>query len=504
MRARTAESYLAIDLGGSSGRVIRGSFDGGQLAVTEVHRFGNQPVEDAGRLHWDIRDLFREVSHGIAAGVATAQDTVSIGVTSWGVDFGLLDAGGRLLADPYCYRDSRLGAGLAIALEKLTWDELFASTGIQTIEINTLFQLAWMARHEPGLIRSAHRFLMIASLMDYWLTGRQAIEHTLATTSQCLDVQSRIWSANLLGRLDIPINPFPEIVQAGERSDPLSKAHARDLGLVRVPDVISTVAHDTGAAVTATPLTSRQSAFVSTGTWIMVGTEVREPVLTPRCRELNFTNEAGLEGTFQLLKNLTGLWLVQECRRAWDGSGISRSYRELFASARSAPQFTAVFDPEWQDLLAPGDMPAKILRRCDRVAAADLMDTGAVIRIVLESLALNVRRALAQLADVRGIAADSLHLSGGAVADPFFCQMIADACQLTVIAGPAEATAWGNLCVQAMSRGRLNGIAETRELIRNSALITRYEPDTGMTDMWNEHYIRLLAVAATSTYGINA
>ena len=193
-------------------------------------------------------------------------------------------------------------------------------------------------------------------------------------------------------------------MQAGERSDPLGKAQARDLGLVRVPDVISTVAHDTGAAVTATPLTSMQSAFVSTGTWIMVGAEVREPVLTSRCRELNFTNEAGLDGTFQLLKNLTGLWLVQECRRAWDGSGTSRSYRELFASARSAPQFTAVFDPEWQELLAPGDMPAKILRRCDRVAAADLMDTGAVIRIILESLALNIRRALVRLADVRGIA----------------------------------------------------------------------------------------------------
>jgi rhamnulokinase len=507
--AAASESYLAVDLGGGSGRVMRGSFDGSQMSVTEVHRFGNSPVEASGHWYWDIRRLFTSVREGLGCGLSRSPEPSGIGVTSWGVDFALLDKNGDLLSDPYSYRDPQCRAGFDAVLAEMDWDELFAATGIQAIEVNTLFQLAAVSRSRPDLIRSARRFLMIASLIDSWLTGREVIEHSLATTSQCLDVTTRTWSTQVLERIGLPLGMFPEVVQPGAASDPLLPRRARELGTSSRLEVIVTMQHDTGASVTALPIKSPLAAFASTGTWIMVGAEVAAPVLSSRCRDLNFTNEAGADGTFQLLKNLTGMWLLEECRRYWRGHGIACDYAQLAAGARASAAFRAVFDPEWGDLIAPDDpsgtaggMPDRIIRHCQGHSVPGAAETGALTRIILESIALNIRRALGWLAELRSVHADSVHICGGAVADPLLCQMIADATQLPVLAGPAEATAWGNICVQAISRGRVADLAQARELIAASVPIISYEPNITTRDRWDEHYQDFLDAAATSTYGI--
>jgi rhamnulokinase len=507
--AGSCESYLAVDLGGGSGRVIRGSFDGSQMSVAEVHRFSNSPVEVSGHWYWDIRRLFASVREGLGCGMAGSPSPASVGITSWGVDFALLDENGALLSDPYSYRDPQCKAGFDAVLAAMDWDELFAATGVQAIEVNTLFQLAAVLHSRPGLIRSARRLLMIASLIDSWLTGRQVIEHSLATTSQCLDVTTRTWSTRVLGRAGLPLEMFPEVVQPGAASDPLLPRRARELGASSQLEVIVTMQHDTGASVTALPIKSPLAAFVSTGTWIMVGAEVAAPVLSHRCRDLNFTNEAGTGGTFQLLKNLTGMWLLEECRRHWRSRGIACEYADLAAGVRAAAPFSAVFDPEWGDLVTPDDpsgtaagMPDRIIRHCRGRSVPGAAETGALTRIILESIALSIRRALDWLAELRSVHADSVHICGGAVADPLFCQMIADAAGLPVLAGPGEATAWGNICVQAITRGRVADLAQARELIAASVPIISYEPNTTIRDRWDEQYQNFLDAAATSTYGI--
>jgi rhamnulokinase len=506
--AESCESYLAVDLGGGSGRVMRGSFDGRQMSMSEVHRFGNSPVEASGHWYWDIRRLFASVREGLRRGLVGSPTPSGVGITSWGVDFALLGEDGDLLSDPYSYRDPQCKAGFDAVLAAMDWDELFAATGIQAIEVNTLFQLAAVHRSRPDLISSARRFLMIASLIDSWLTGREVIEHSLATTSQCLDVSTRAWSTPVLRRVGLPLSMFPEVVQPGAASDPLLPRQAEELGASSRLQVIVTMQHDTGASVTALPIKSPLAAFASTGTWIMVGAEVASPVLTPRCRDLNFTNEAGMGGTFQLLKNLMGMWLLEECRRHWRSRGIPCDYIGLAAGALAATPFAAVFDPDWGDLIAPDDpsctagMPDRIIRHCQGHQVPGAAETGAVTRIVLESIALSIRRALGWLAELRSGPADCVHLCGGAVAEPLFCQMIADATQLPVLAGPAEATAWGNICVQAIARRRVADLAQARELIAASVPIISYEPNTTTRDRWDEHYQRFLEAAATSTYGI--
>jgi rhamnulokinase len=466
---------LAFDLGAESGRAILGRYDGERLRLTEVHRFANGPVRAADGLHWDVQQLFEGVKRGLALCRQQHGPPASIGIDTWGVDFALLDQEGGLLSDPFHYRDGRTNGVMEEAFRRVPREEIFESTGIQFMQFNTLYQLFSMVLAGSPLLKQARTFLTIPDLFNYWLSGRALCEFTNATTTQFYDPRAGAWATSLLERLSIPTHLLPEVVPPGTVLGDLLPSVYEEAGLEAVP-VVAPACHDTGSAVAAVPATQADYAYISSGTWSLVGVEVQEPVITAKSLANNFTNEGGVGGTFRLLKNVQGLWLLQECRRIWAERGLDLSYDELVRMGEAAPPFAILIDPDDPSFLSPLDMPAAIEAFCARTDQPTPRDKGAIVRCALESLALKYRWVLERIEEMLKRPIGVIHVVGGGCRNRALCQFTADAAGRPVLAGPVEATAVGNVIVQAMALGRLSSLEEGRALVRRSFEVTLYEP----------------------------
>ena len=479
---------VALDFGAESGRVAVGTFDGDGLSVADVHRFPNLPVSLGGTLHWDFLRLFGDALAGLRR-VSAGGPVASVGVDTWGVDFGLLDERGRLLANPVHYRDARTEGMVEAATARVPRADIYRATGIQFMPINTLYQLLAMVQGGDPLLARADRLLMMGDLFAHFLCGSTAAEYTNASTSQCLDPVARDWARPLLERLGIPTHLLPEIVQPATVLGPLRSDVAADTGL-QGTRVVATASHDTASAVVGAPLAGPATAFLSSGTWSLVGLEVPAPIVTDASYAANLTNEGGVGGTIRLLRNVAGLWLVQESRRALWPAGDGPSYEELAAAAAAAPAFTAFIDPDDERFLGPGDLPARVAAFCRETGQAVPPDTGTLVRVLLESLALRYATVLGELAAAAERPIEAVHVVGGGVNNRLLCQFTADATGLPVRAGPVEATTIGNLVVQAIALGELTGVAQGRELVARSFPATTYHP---LAD-WSEPRARFAAL----------
>jgi rhamnulokinase len=467
----------AVDLGAQSGRVAVGAFDGEHLTVEEVHRFENTPVVRDGALRWDFERLYRETLDGLAA----AAPVDSVAVDSWAVDFGLVDAEGALLADPVHYRDTRRAAAVERVYERVPPRELYQRTGIQLLPINTVFELsALVAENDPALAE-AETLLLIPDLVHSRLCGSRSTELTNATTTQCFDPYAGTWARDLLGRLEIPADLFPDVVPSGT---PLGPLETGERGAPDGAAVIAVATHDTGSAVAAVPFGHHDSVFVSAGTWSLVGMEVDRPLITDATFAANLTNEGGVAGTFRLLRNVTGLWLLHESRRAWADAGHGHSFEELNELAAAAPTLRAFVDPDHESFATPGDMPARIAAFCERTGQPAPEDPGATVRCILESIALKHALTVDMLREVTGTDPVELHIVGGGARNELLCRSTAQATGLPVLAGPEEATLVGNLLVQAMALGELESLEEARAVVRASFLQTTHEPQPSAE--WDE------------------
>lgn len=469
-------AFAAVDLGAQSGRVAVGRFDGTRLVADEVHRFANLPVRTHDTLQWDMLGLYREVLDGLRAASARGERIVSVGVDSWAVDFGLVDRRGRLLGNPVHYRDARRSRAVEGVLARIPARELYERTGVQLLPINTVFELAAMAAEPDPVLGAADVLLMVPDIVHSWLCGAHTTEFTNATTTQCYDPRAGAWAVDLLERLEVPTRLLPEIVSPGTRLGPLEGAVADETRLGDA-DVVAVATHDTGSAVAAVPFRRPDSVFLSVGTWSLVGIEVDAPVITDAAFAANLTNEGGVDGTIRLLRNVTGLWLLHECRRAWAAAGHELGFGELVSLAGEAVPFQAFVDPDDPAFAEPGDMPARVREACVRTDQSEPGDPGAVVRCLLESLALKHAHTIDALVSATGVEPREIHLVGGGVHNDLLCRWTANATGLPVLAGPEEATLIGNLLVQAMALGEIGSLAEGREVVRASVEPLTFEPE---------------------------
>lgn len=459
--------YLAVDLGAESGRVMLAVLGGGAISLREIHRFANEPLGLPTGMHWNLPALFDNVVEGMRRGVATARadgvELRSVGVDTWGVDYALLDGDGEPLGLPFCYRDPRTGPAYRAALEEVGADAIYAATGIQFMELNTLYQLVADRDSDPARLEKAARLLFVPDLVHHMLCGSLAVEATIASTSQMLDPRTGDWARDLVSRLRIPTGMLGEIVPPGTRLGCLSPRIADAVGAEL--DVVAPAAHDTASAVVAVPADPATSwCFLSSGTWSLLGAEIDAPCVNDAAREASFTNEGGVEGTIRFLKNVTGLWLVQECRRAWALEGREMGYDELEALAAEAEPFRTTVDPEDGAFLAPGDMPAKIAEHARRTGQPEPRSPGEYVRCCLDSLALAYRDVLERLESVLERRFDVVHVVGGGSRNALLNRLTAEATGRRVVAGPAEATALGNALVQAMADGVVRDLADARQI----------------------------------------
>ncbi|GAA4963066.1 rhamnulokinase [Nonomuraea thailandensis] len=461
--------FAAVDLGASSGRVMLADLSDG-LSLTEAHRFPNGPVRLAGHLYWDILGLYRE----ILAGLRAAGPVSSIGVDSWAVDYALLDESGAMLGNPVHYRDDRTAGVAERVAASVGAETLYDVSGLQVLPFNTLYQL--LAERRLG---EAATMLLIPDLIGYWLTGEAGAEVTNASTTGLLDVRTREWSLPLIKQLGLPAGLFPPLRQPGEAVGGLRRDVAGEIGWSAPVRAVGS--HDTASAVAAVPATGSAFAYVSCGTWSLAGVELPGPVLTPESRAANFTNEAGIDGTVRYLRNVMGLWLLQECLRAWPGADLGG----LLKAAAAERPFAAVVNPDEPAFLPPGDMPARIAAECRRTGQRPPASPAAYVRCVLESLALGHRLAVRQAMELSGRDVEVVHLVGGGSRNELLCQFTADACGLPVVAGPGEATTFGNVLVQARAAGLVSDLGEMRALVASSQPLRRYEP-SGDRTAWDE------------------
>ena len=483
--------YLAIDLGAESGRAMLGSLDDGVLTLEELHRFSNTPVRILTGLHWDALRLFHEICHGLRiAGRERRLALDGIGVDTWGVDFGLLGADGSLLGNPRHYRDSRTNGMLDAVLKAVPRAEIFEQTGIQFMEINSLIQLQAMKSAGDPALAAARTLLMMPDLFNYWLTGVARAELTIASTSQFYNPTKKRWAAELLEKLGLPSSILAEIVAPGTLLGPLLPALADTAGLGAVP-VFATGGHDTASAVAAAPAEGRDWLYISSGTWSLMGAEIDDPVVTSRCMEMNLTNEIGAGGKVRLLKNIAGLWPLQECRRAWALAGSEFSYEELARMAASAKPFAAILDPD--AFLEPGDMPKRIAEYCKSTGQQSPEGPAEISRVILESLALRYRTVLEMIESLLGRRFGVIHILGGGSQNQVLNQFVADATGRTVVAGPTEATAAGNVLIQAIGSGAIANLEEARAVVRRSFSTRVVRPAAGVDwDGAYEKYRRLV------------
>jgi rhamnulokinase len=478
--------YLACDLGAESGRVMIGTLADGRLSLEEIHRFSNVPLKAAASLHWDIPKLFEELKAGLGKAGARRLPIASVSTDSWGVDYLLFEERGAVMSPTFHYRDRRTQKGVENAFARVDWKTIFAQTGIQFMVLNTLFQLA---AETPARLAQTRLVLGIGDGFNYLLCGRAIAEESMASTFQLFNPRTRSWSDSLISALGFPRAIFPAIEPSGTRLGPLRSEIAKETGLNGV-EVVASCSHDTGAAVAAVPATGENWAYLSSGTWSLMGVELREPIVTDACRELNFTNEIGYGGSIRLLKNIIGLWLVQECRRDWAKQGRDFDYATLAQLASSSAPFASLINPADARFLAADDMPAKIRAFCQEKGQAPPETPGATIRCILESLALLYRRTLLQIEQLVRHRIERLHVVGGGSKNELLNQFTADALQIPIVTGPVEATAAGNVLVQAIALGHLNSIEAARIVVRTSTDLRTIQPGPGAP--WLSAYERFV------------
>ena len=484
--------YLAIDLGASSGRVIAGIFDGRKLALEEMHRFPNGGFNLLGSDHWNTLGLFAEIKSGLAKAAAKhGRRIASAGVDTWGVDYGLFDCTGRLLGLPHQYRDPRTNGMEELACRLMPREKIYGATGIQFMFFNTMLQLLAEVRSGGAAIEAADRILFTPDLIHYWLTGRMTNEYTIASTSQLLQAGKPAWARNVIRKLGLPQRIFKDLIQPGTVIGPVAKSVATECGLDGVK-IIAPGSHDTASAVAAVPAKDRDFLYLSSGTWSLMGTESPKAVVNKASYELMFTNEGGVCGTTRLLKNMCGLWLMQEAKRVWDQEGAKMDYVQIAQMAMKAKPFTAFIYPDSPDFASSCDMPARIRAFCKRTKQKVPADRGEMARTIYESLAMRYRSAFAMIEKLTGRTYGTLHVVGGGSQNKTLNQFTANALQRPVVTGPVEATAAGNIMMQMIALKDLRSLDDGRALIRRSFPTTTYQPQDA--EAWNAAYKRYLAI----------
>jgi rhamnulokinase len=483
-------TLAAVDLGASSGRVMAARVGPDRLDLHEVHRFLNRPVRTAGTLHWDVLGLYGGILDGLRAAGRDLGHLDGVGIDSWGVDHGFLDADGELLGNPVHYRDARHETAVPAVHAVVPADELYRVTGLQHLPFNTVFQLA--AARDTAQLAMARTMLLIPDLLAYWLTGAVGAEVTNASTTGLLDAVSRDWSRPVIDGLGLPRELFPPLRHPGDRLGELRDDVLAETGLTGPVPVTAVGSHDTASAVVGVPAADDRFAYISCGTWSLVGVELEKPVLTEESRLAGFTNELGVDGTVRYLRNVMGLWLLQESLRTWAAAGLPADLTDLLAAAARVPAFTAVVDPDDHRFLPPGDMPTRIADLCRQTGQTPPQSQAETVRCILDSLALAYRRNVRRAAELSGRSVENLHLVGGGAYNTLLCQLTADACGLPVMAGPVEAAAIGNALVQARAGGVLSGgLAELRALIRSTHDVRLYLPTPGAEAAWQAAEARL-------------
>src|SRR5690348_226280 len=473
-----SKPYLAFDFGAESGRAVLAHLQAGILTIEEVHRFRNEPVEYGGSLHWDAPRLWLEVRKALIA--LEEMELAGIGVDAWGVDYALLGGRGELLQNPYHYRDRRTQGIMKEVFQRVSREEIYAATGIQFMPINTIYQLFAAQQETPDIVAAAKQMLTIPDLFNYWLTGNAVCEFTNATTTQLVDPFRRNWASDLMRRVGLRPELPASIVEPGSIVGTLRPSIAQNSSLARTP-VIAPACHDTGSAVAA--ITARDgTAFLSSGTWSLIGTELDAPIVTPEALKLNFTNEGGVNGTTRLLKNVMGLWMLQGCRNYWSTKGQSADYRELLELAGREPPFKHLVDPDDECFLRAANMPVAIDDFCRKTNQPAPLSPGAYVRCIMESLALKYRRVLCSLEQLCGKRIEQIRVIGGGSKNRLLNQFTADATGKRVLAGPAEATALGNIAIQILATGDASSLQEVRAIVDRSFPTEVFEPLE--TDQW--------------------
>ena len=507
--------YIAVDLGAESGRVMSGTISKNKLVLREIYRFPNGPIEEDGSLRWDFNSIFSQVKTGLAKAIKRAPLEIlqppnilqnrrflalpqvtgraagrvaSIGIDSWGVDFGLIDHADRLIENPYHYRDSRTNGIMEKAFELMSKREIYENTGTQFMQLNTLYQLLAMSLQQPEILAGAEYLLFIADLLCYHLCGEVFAEYTLASTSQLMDMKTGQWSKKLFEKFGLPLDIMPKLIAPGTTVGKLKLQIADELKCSRIP-VIAVGSHDTASAVAAVPAQNANWAYLSSGTWSLMGVEIPEAIIDDKTFKYQFTNEGGVENTIRLLKNAMGLWIVQQCRRQWHSEGADFSYAQLTEMAKKARPFVAHIQPNDSRFFHPGDMPARINKYLAGTNQAPVNDKGQMIRLILESMAFNYRWMLEKIEAITGRTIEVLHIIGGGAQNELLCQFTADAIARVVIAGPVEATAIGNIIMQAIATGQIKSLQQARALVNNSFELKKYT--TIEVKLWDKEYRKI-------------
>lgn len=467
---------LAFDFGASSGRAMLGVFDGEKIELSEIHRFSNVPVSLGGTLYWDTLRLFHEIKQGLIKAKLTGGFD-SIGINTWGVDFGLLDIDGVLLESGVNYRDKRTDGMVDKAANLIPLSKLYRETGNQIMEINTAFQLLSLKENRQALLDRAETLLLTPDLFNYFLTGEIKTEYSIASTTQLVNPKTKDWNRDVIDTFGLPQRLFGEIVPSGTRIGELSDDLCEELGLSKVP-VIAVCGHDTQNAVVAVPTQEKDFIFVSCGTWSLFGTETDEPIVSDKAYELNLTNEGGYGGTTNVLKNIIGLWLIQESRRQWQREGKDYSFADLEKLALESEPFKCFVDPDYPTLTPPGNLPKRIQEFCEETGQYVPQTVGEIVRCIYESLSLKYRYAFDQIRELTGKDYKVINIVGGGTKDGLLCQMTANSCNTCVLAGPVEATVFGNIAVQLMADGCVLDTKEAREIIAKSDNVKSFEPET--------------------------
>lgn len=465
---------LAFDFGASSGRAMLSRLENGKMVIEEIHRFANEPVEVAGHLYWDVLRLFHEIKQGILkANAAGGFD--SIGIDTWGVDFGLLDEHGELLGNPVNYRDIRTEGMQEEFYKTMPREELYAETGIQQVDLNTVYQLQYLVKYRKATMAEAKTLLLIPDLFAYFLTGAKRIEYTNASTTGLLDPRTKTWNEKVLAALGLKKELFGELIKPGETYGNLLPEICEELHCESVP-VIAVATHDTASAVVSVPTQEKDYAYISCGTWSLFGTVNDQPILTEQSRQIGFTHEGASDGKIRYLKNIMGLWLIQQSRQEWKRQGLDVSFDEMERAAKEAEPFRCFVDPDAKDFVAPGNMPKRVQEFCKRTGQYVPQTMGEILRCIYQSLAFKYRYSTEMLEKLIGHELPVIHMIGGGIKDQLLCSMASDYCNKLVMAGPVEATVTGNAAVQLMAFGKIKDLNEARAIIAESFPIKRYQP----------------------------
>jgi len=494
----SSTNYLAIDIGAESGRTFLGTITKEKLILQETGRFSNRMINRGGLLHWDFFHLFEEIKKGLQKSSSVCGGKLeSIGLDTWGVDFGLLDKKGELVSLPFAYREKRNEEAMKELLNKISREQLYGMTGIQFMQFNSIFQLYALKTHNPEFLESAEKLLFMPDLFNYFLTGCAKTEFTIATTSQLYNPVKRDWEEKIFDLLDVPISLMQDVLPSGTHLGMVTPDIQKEIGVSEIP-VVATASHDTGAAVAAVPGKGEDWAFISSGTWSIMGTETYEPIITEQAYQHNFTNEGFINNTFRFSKNIMGLWLLQECRRIW-AKEKKYDYHDLVLLAEQAKPFQYFIDPDWSPFLNPEVMPKTVKRFC-AVTSQSIPETHAEItRCILEGLALKYRYVLDELISINPGPIRKIHIIGGGAKNSMLCQFTANATGLPVIAGPYEAAAIGNIMIQALGKGWVKSVEKMREIIARSFEMKEYIPN--QTDLWEKAYKRFWKIAMEMDQG---